>query len=98
MVKLRSRSMGVPKKNLIGGNLRRLRMEAGWTQDALAGALQRMGWDLTRGTLAKIEAGLRRVNDGELLLLASCLSLEPSEMLKGAKTAHAVAVARQGRE
>jgi transcriptional regulator with XRE-family HTH domain len=90
--------MGGIKKNLIGANLRRLRIEADWTQDGLAGALQRMGWDLTRGTLAKIEAGLRRVNDGELLLLATCLSREPADLLKGAKTAHAVAVARQGRD
>jgi len=90
--------MGAPNKNLVGANVRRLRIAADWTQDALAAALQRMGWDLTRGTLAKIEAGLRRVNDGELFLLATCLSADLAEMLKGVKTTDAVDVARQGRD
>ena len=66
--------MAALRKNLIGENVRKLRVEDGLTQDALAAALQRIGWDLTRGTLAKIEAGVRRVNDGEIFLLAKGLS------------------------
>lgn len=88
----------MPKKNLVGGNVRKLRMQADLTQDALAAALQLMGWDLTRGTLSKIEAGLRRVNDGEVFLLARCLSKDPSELLHGVKIPHAVKVARQARD
>jgi transcriptional regulator with XRE-family HTH domain len=90
--------MEVPTKNLVGANVRKLRMQADWTQDALAAALQRMGWDLTRGTLSKIEAGLRRVNDGEVFLLAKCLSKDPSELLQGVRVVHAVKVARQARD
>ncbi len=86
------------RKNLVGANVRRYRVEAGLTQDALAAALQRLGWDLARGTLAKIEAGLRRVNDGEFFLLAKCLRKEPQEMLRGVKAAQALDVARQGKD
>jgi transcriptional regulator with XRE-family HTH domain len=83
-------------KNLVGANVRKLRTEAGMTQDALAATLQRLGWDLARGTLAKIEAGLRRVNDAELYLLAKGLGKEPGDLLIGSKTRHALVVARQG--
>ncbi len=86
------------KKNLVGANVRKYRAGAGLTQDELAAALQRLGWDLARGTLAKIEAGLRRVNDGEFFLLAKCLRKEPFEMFRGVKAAHALGVARQGRD
>ncbi len=86
------------RKNLVGGNIQRYRTEAGLTQEELAAALQRLGWDLARGTLAKIEAGLRRVNDGEFFLLAKCLRKEPFEMFRGVKAAHALDVARQGRD
>lgn len=89
--------MAALRKNLIGENVRKLRAEDGLTQDALAAALQRLGWDLTRGTLAKIEAGVRRVNDGEIFMLAKGLSREPSELLKGIKTPLALEVARQGK-
>ena len=83
-------------KNLVGVNVRKMRTEAGLTQDALAAILQRLGWDLARGTLAKIEAGLRRVNDAELFLLAEGLGKEPGELLMGSRTCHALVVARQG--
>lgn len=85
-------------KNLVGANVRRYRVDAGLTQDELAAALQRLGWDLGRGTLAKIEAGLRRVNDGECFLLAKGLRKEIQEMFRGARGAQALGVARQGRD
>jgi len=46
-----------------------------------------LGWDISRGTLAKIEAEIRCVNDDELLMLAGALrvkleALYPSHALK----------------
>jgi transcriptional regulator with XRE-family HTH domain len=89
--------MAVTPKNLIGSNVCKLRTQAGMTQDALAAKLQRGGWDIARGTLAKIEAGLRRVNDGEIFLLAKGLNIELADLLKGIKTPQALEVARQGK-
>jgi len=61
------------QQNVVGSVVRKLRMVAGLSQEALAAKLQVAGWDLTRGGLSKIEARLRRVNDAELLVLAKVL-------------------------
>ena len=61
-------------QNLIGPQLRRLRMKAGLSQEQLAGRLQVQGWDISRGGVSKIEAKLRLVNDAELWVLARTLS------------------------
>lgn len=77
-------------KNIVGPQVRKLRCSRGMTQDALAAACQRLEFDLSRGTLSKIEAKLRRVTDKELLMLSKVLktplqSLFPAEMIKGSK-------------
>lgn len=64
----------VKKQNIVGPVVRRVRVEAGLSQEKLAARIQLKGWDLSRGGLSKIEAGLRRVNDAELLMLARALS------------------------
>ena len=70
----------MPKQNIIGPHVRRLRVESGFSQDALAAKCQRIGWALTRGTLAKIEARVRLVNDAEVLLLAHALEVTPEKL------------------
>lgn len=60
-------------QNIVGPQVRRLRDQQGWSQEQLAARLQRQGWDISRGTLAKIEAQVRCVNDRELLGLARAL-------------------------
>lgn len=67
-------AMAATSQNLVGPQVRRLRTEAGLSQEALAAKLQVAGWDLSRGGLSKIEAGLRRVNDAELWVLSQTLS------------------------
>lgn len=52
--------------NLIGPQVRKLRNQRNWTQDELAGALQRAGLDVSRSTVAKIEARMVWVGDHEL--------------------------------
>ena len=67
-------------QNLVGPVVRKLRMAAGLSQEALAAKLQVVGWDLTRGGLSKIEARLRRVNDAELLVLARVLKVGVADL------------------
>jgi transcriptional regulator with XRE-family HTH domain len=52
--------------NIVGPQIRKLRSQRGWTQDYLAGALQRAGLDVSRSGVAKIEARMVWVPDHEL--------------------------------
>lgn len=58
-------------KNFIGPQVRMLRTQRGWSQRTLAAKLQDVGLDISRGTLAKIEARLVKVTDYELFYFAS---------------------------
>lgn len=66
-------------KNLVGDQVRRLRLENGWTQQRAAAECLKIGWDLSRAGLSKVEAGIRRVNDAELILLAELLKVPLDE-------------------
>jgi len=83
-------------KNIIGRAVRKIRDRAGMTQDALATQCNLIGWDVSRGTISKIEAGLRRVNDAEVALIAEALKIPISELYPNGITQllHAV---RQGK-
>lgn len=59
--------------NILGPKLRQVREERGWTQDQVAAKCQVLGFDLTRGTLAKIESRVRAVSDHEIPYLAKVL-------------------------
>ena len=72
--------------NVTGKQVSRLRNQLGLSQDQLSAKCQRVGLDISRGTLAKIEAGIRCVSDGEALLLAQALGVGVSELFpKGKK-------------
>jgi len=60
-------------KNIVGPQVRRLRNASGMSQNALAAACQRGGWDIERDTISKIEGGRRWVGDAELVELAKAL-------------------------
>ena len=51
------------------------------TQPILAARCQRLGWDLSRETLAKIESQIRWVSDFELSCLAFALGVQISDLL-----------------
>jgi DNA-binding XRE family transcriptional regulator len=85
-----------PTQNLIGERVRKLRETRNLTQDQLAGACQRLGWDVSRVTVTKIETGVRAVNDGEIVMLAAALKSTPGDFLNPIKPAKAVSVVRQG--
>ena len=84
-------------QNVIGESLRRMRENRGFTQDQLAGACQRRGWDVSRVTLAKIETGSRAVNDGEIIVLAAVMKCVPGDLLNNLRVGNAIKVVRQGR-
>ena len=66
-------------RNLVGPQVRKARAWLKLTQEDLAANLQLAGWDISRASLAKIEAQLRWVADWELYLLADVLGMAMHE-------------------
>ena len=66
--------------NEIGPQVRRLREAQNLTQEELAAQCHLIGWDISRGTLAKIESQVRRITDDEVPLLAKALKVELSAL------------------
>ena len=64
------------KQNIVGLTVQKLRYQQELTQDLLAARCATHGWDVSRGTLAKIEAGVRCVTDDELLILSKALRVQ----------------------
>jgi transcriptional regulator with XRE-family HTH domain len=67
-------------RNLIGGQLQKIRHKKGVSQMELSAISQRKGWDITRYLIAKIESGSRCVSDFELVLLAESLGVQVSDL------------------
>ena len=67
-------------RNIAGPQIRRLRVQQGFSQQAFAEQCQRMGWDISRDTLAKIEAQMRWLADFEAAFVAEALRV-PLELL-----------------
>jgi len=81
----------VPKrsspKNIIGRRVAeaRLNCRPPLTQDALSGKLARLGIQLDRAAIAKIENNLRHVLDYEVKAFADVLGIDVSWLLRGRK-------------
>ena len=78
---------GVMKMNAeiekqIGKNIKKLRENAGFTQEQVAAKLQISGCDITRSAVAKIEVGQRHVYPDEIILLKDILSTTYEEIFK----------------
>ena len=76
-------------RNIIGPVVRQLREQQNLTQSMLVAKLNLKGWDISRETLAKLEAQIRWIADFEIIPLAKSLGLEPSELLRRAIQASA---------
>ena len=63
----------VYEKNL-GNNIRKIRENAGFTQEMLATRLQLAGCDITRSAVAKIEVGQRHIYPDEIRLIKEILN------------------------
>lgn len=82
------------RANVVGNNVRKLRYGIGLTQDMFAARCGVIGWNLSRGTLAKIEAGVRCVTDAELWVLARALRCPLDKLYPAAQEEILVAVLR----
>ncbi len=60
-------------RNVVGPQVRKARYHLKMTQAVLAARCNVLGWDISRGTLAKIEAQVRCVSDAELAVLARAI-------------------------
>ena len=69
-----------PAGNIIGSQLRRIRFQKGLSQPALAARCQRLGWDVGRDIIARIEGKIRLVTDAELVYLARSLHVSIEEL------------------
>lgn len=67
--------------NMVGQRIRTYRMEKKMTQDQLAAKLQINGYDLTRGTIAKIESGQRHIYLYELKAIVEILKISFDDLL-----------------
>lgn len=67
------------KKNLIGGNLKRLRAQMRISRQALSGKPELLGVCMCRGSVSRIEDYSRTVTDSELFAIASVLGVDPKE-------------------
>jgi transcriptional regulator with XRE-family HTH domain len=68
--------------NIIGFNIRKIRERKEWTQDLLAAKCNLLQWNISRSTLAKIEAKIRRVTDIEVKILAQVLNVTIEELFE----------------
>ena len=66
--------------NEIGPRVKVLREAQGLTQQEFTVRCNLAGFDISRGTLAKIEAQLRRVTDHEVRLLVKALGVAIDEV------------------
>lgn len=68
------------KKNLIGGNLKKLRRKLKVSQQALSNKLELLGVYVCRGSVLRIEDYSRTVTDIELFAIAEALGVDPNEL------------------
>ena len=68
------------KKNLVGGNLKKLRTKANISQQALSDKLELLGVYVCRGSISRIEDYSRTVTDIELFAIAKVLGVDPKEL------------------
>jgi transcriptional regulator with XRE-family HTH domain len=66
--------------NIVGQKLRELRSKRGYTLARLAAKCAILGWDVTGGTLAKIETRQRSAYDCELFILKKALGAQTDEL------------------
>jgi transcriptional regulator with XRE-family HTH domain len=74
---------GFRAENIVGKRIQEacLKFNPPLSQDELATKLELAGWKISRGTLAKIEAGIREVRDYEIVILAKTLKVDVGWLL-----------------
>ena len=75
-----ARIIDTEKKNLIGGNLKRIRTRLKLSQQDLSNKLELLGVYVCRGSVSRIEDYSRTVTDIELFAIAEVLGVDPKEL------------------
>lgn len=70
------------KRNLIGENLRNIRLTHGLSQEQLIAQLNLLGLDLDRTSLSRIENQNREVYDYELMYFSKALKIDITDLFK----------------
>lgn len=70
----------VTAQNIVGPQIRKIRYQMDLTQEQLAARCGVHGFDISRATLAKIEARLRCVVDSELIVIAKALEVSVTSL------------------
>ena len=70
-------------KNLIGKNLKKLRVKLKISQQELSNKLELLGVYVCRGSISRIEDCSRTVTDIELFAIAEVLGVDPKELYRG---------------
>ena len=60
----------------LGGNIARVRLSRGLTQEQVVARMQLMGSTISRATYSKIETGTRNIKASDLLVLSRVLNVE----------------------
>ena len=71
------------RANIIGPQMRRLRVARGWSQAKLAMQLQLGGMDITREFIAQIEAQTHCVKDRDIPYFAHALKVDLADLFFG---------------
>ena len=74
--------MNIEVEKRIGENIRKLRLNAGLTQEMLSAKMQVEGCDITRSAIAKIEVGQRHLYPDEIILLKTILKVSYDDILE----------------
>ena len=69
--------------NMIGGRLRALRIERGWSQQKLSDKLEVLAIYICRGSISRIEDKQRTVTDIELYGLSQVLGVPIESLFEG---------------
>ncbi len=70
-------------QNIIGPQVRALRLAQKLTQGELAARIGALGWDVSENTVTKIETRIRCVTDEELVRIARALKTKLKVLLPG---------------
>lgn len=71
----------IDNDNIIGSNIRRIRLEKGIGQTELVKQLQLMDIDITRETLVKIESGKQHIKLEQIIGVKTVLEVEFDNLL-----------------
>ena len=75
-----ARIVGVEQLNIIGHNVRKFRLQRGWSQQLLANKLELIPVYICRGSISRVEERIRTVTDFEVVALAEALGVSIQEL------------------